>query len=64
MVLLVHVHVQVYMCICCCMWFMFVIGPEPKPTVKGEFRTFRMWLDTNQYQKDMERIVKGEEVHT
>ena len=45
------------------MWFMFVIGPEPKPTIKGDFRTFRVWLDTNQYQKDMERIVKGEEVH-
>ena len=42
---------------------MFVIGPEPKPTIKGDFRTFRVWLDTNQYQKDMERIVKGEEVH-
>ena len=48
--------------LCYCMCFMLVIGPEPKPTIKGDFRTFRVWLDTNQYQKDMEGIVKGKEV--
>ena len=32
---------------------------EPKPELKGELRTFRVWLDTNQYQKDMENVVKG-----
>lgn len=37
-------------------------GPDPKPIVKGDTRTFRVWLDTNQYQQDMERVVRGEEV--
>ncbi|XP_019858857.1 PREDICTED: intron-binding protein aquarius isoform X2 [Amphimedon queenslandica] len=36
-------------------------GPDPKPVVKGDTRTFRVWLDTNQYQQDMERVVRGEE---
>ena len=39
-----------------------LLGPEPKPEIKGETRTFRVWLDTNQYQQDMERVVKGGEV--
>lgn len=37
-------------------------GPEPKPQLEGAARTFRVWLDTNQYQKDMSNVVKGEEV--
>ena len=37
-------------------------GPEPKPKLSGDFRTWRVWLDTNQYQLDMETISKGEEV--
>ena len=39
-----------------------VAGPEPKPELKGDSRTFRVWLDTNQYQKDMEDVVRGGEV--
>ena len=37
-------------------------GPEPKPVLSGNSRTFRVWMDTNQYQRDMARVVKGEEV--
>lgn len=40
----------------------FVSGPEPKPELKGDGRTFRMWLDTNQYQQDMAATVQGSEV--
>jgi intron-binding protein aquarius len=36
-------------------------GPEPKPVLSGNSRTFRVWMDTNQYQRDMARVVKGEE---
>lgn len=42
-------------------WF-FPLGPEPKPEFKGEDRTFRLWLDTNQYQQDMAETVHGAEV--
>eukprot|EP00794_Sanderia_malayensis_P020018 gene20018-21979_t len=34
-------------------------GPEAKPLPKGDIRTYRVWLDTNQYQKDMECAAKG-----
>ena len=37
-------------------------GPDPKPVLSGNSRTFRVWMDTNQYQRDMARVVKGEEV--
>ena len=37
-------------------------GPEPKPILQGNQRTWRVWLDTNQYQRDMEAIVQGSEV--
>lgn len=40
----------------------FLVGPEPKPEFKGESRTFRLWLDTNQYQQDMAATVQGTEV--
>lgn len=36
-------------------------GPEPKPEFKGDERTFRLWLDTNQYQQDMAETVHGSE---
>ena len=36
-------------------------GPEPKPQLKGEARTFRVLLDCNQYHLDMEKTSKGEE---
>nr|XP_020469667.1 intron-binding protein aquarius [Monopterus albus] len=28
-------------------------GPEPRPKLRGDARTFRVWLDPNQYQQDM-----------
>lgn len=37
-------------------------GPEPKPQLPGNARTFRVWLDTNQYQQDMASMVQGAEV--
>ena len=37
-------------------------GPEPKPQFTGNARSFRVWLDTNQYQRDMTKIVEGAEV--
>ena len=37
-------------------------GPEPKPQLTGSSRTYRVWLDTNQYQQDMASIVQGGEV--
>lgn len=36
-------------------------GPEPKPELPGNTRTYRVWLDTNQYQDDMEGVLKREE---
>ncbi|XP_046849502.1 RNA helicase aquarius-like isoform X2 [Xenia sp. Carnegie-2017] len=36
-------------------------GPEPKPEFKRDTRTFRLWLDTNQYQQDMTAAVQGKE---
>ncbi|XP_076822195.1 RNA helicase aquarius-like [Clavelina lepadiformis] len=35
-------------------------GPEPKPHFDGYIRTFRVWLDTNQYQSDMQAVLKQE----
>lgn len=37
-------------------------GPDPKPQLKGTARSFRVWLDTNQYQQDMASVVQGGEV--
>ena len=39
-------------------------GPEPKPEFTTDNRTYRIWLDPNQYQSDMTRTVNGEEVDT
>ncbi|XP_072555037.1 RNA helicase aquarius isoform X2 [Paramormyrops kingsleyae] len=33
-------------------------GPEPKPKLKGDTRTFRVWLDPNQYQQDMTNSIQ------
>ena len=41
---------------------LLLTGPEPKPVLSGNSRTYRVWMDTNQYQRDMARVVKGEEV--
>uniref|UniRef100_A0A914V800 Intron-binding protein aquarius n=3 Tax=Plectus sambesii TaxID=2011161 RepID=A0A914V800_9BILA len=32
-------------------------GTEPRPMVPGDARSFRVWLDTNQYRLDMEKHV-------
>ncbi|XP_035218738.1 RNA helicase aquarius-like [Stegodyphus dumicola] len=36
-------------------------GPEPKPEFEGDKRTFRVWLDCNQYRLDMLNAVGGKE---
>lgn len=34
-------------------------GPEPKPKLRGDTRTFRVWLDPNQYQQDMTSSIQN-----
>jgi intron-binding protein aquarius len=34
-------------------------GPEPKPQLVGEKRTFRVLLDCNQYHADMVSIINN-----
>nr|XP_033807712.1 RNA helicase aquarius isoform X1 [Geotrypetes seraphini] len=34
-------------------------GPEPKPMLKGDSRTFRVFLDPNQYQQDMSNTIQN-----
>ncbi|KAL7992492.1 hypothetical protein Chor_016748 [Crotalus horridus] len=34
-------------------------GPEPKPRLKGDSRTFRVFLDPNQYQQDMASTIQS-----
>jgi len=36
-------------------------GPDAKPLPKGDMRTYRVWLDTNQYKIDVEGTAKGGE---
>ncbi|KAG1657217.1 RNA helicase aquarius [Nymphon striatum] len=36
-------------------------GPEPKPALPGDTRTYRVWLDCNQYRLDMDDNVQGGE---
>ncbi|KAG0422808.1 hypothetical protein HPB47_001399 [Ixodes persulcatus] len=36
-------------------------GPEPKPVLPGDSRTYRVWMDCNQYKLDMDQNVKGTE---
>ena len=31
-------------------------GPEPRPQLQGEQRTYRVWLDSNQYRLDMDAL--------
>ncbi|XP_017331417.1 RNA helicase aquarius isoform X3 [Ictalurus punctatus] len=33
-------------------------GPDPKPKLRGDTRTFRVWLDPNQYQQDMTNSIQ------
>jgi hypothetical protein len=46
-------------------WLLFIncVGPEPKPDLPGQTRTYRVWLDPNQYQQDMAGTLHGKEVH-
>lgn len=34
-------------------------GPDPKPKLRGDARTFRVWLDPNQYQQDMTSSIQN-----
>ncbi|KAK3563005.1 hypothetical protein QTP86_013270 [Hemibagrus guttatus] len=34
-------------------------GPDPKPKLRGDTRTFRVWLDPNQYQQDMTNSIQN-----
>nr|XP_018901599.1 PREDICTED: intron-binding protein aquarius [Bemisia tabaci] len=36
-------------------------GPEPRPELPGDNRTFRVMLDANQYYQDMENVSAGHE---
>ncbi|TRY75128.1 hypothetical protein TCAL_00660 [Tigriopus californicus] len=36
-------------------------GPEPRPNLPGESRTYRILLDCNQYHQDMEKTSNGSE---
>lgn len=39
-------------------------GPDPKPQLVGEKRTYRVWLDRNQYKADMDQLQdSGEDVY-
>lgn len=31
-------------------------GPDPRPLLSGEKRTYRVWLDSNQYRMDMDSL--------
>ena len=37
-------------------------GPDPRPVLPGERRTFRVWLDCNQYRQDLDNNAQGKEV--
>ncbi|XP_030376024.1 RNA helicase aquarius [Scaptodrosophila lebanonensis] len=34
-------------------------GPDPRPQLPGEQRTYRVWLDSNQYRQDMDALQEG-----
>lgn len=34
-------------------------GPDPRPQLTGEQRTYRVWLDCNQYRMDMDQLHAG-----
>ncbi|XP_072391042.1 RNA helicase aquarius isoform X1 [Diabrotica undecimpunctata] len=36
-------------------------GPEPRPVLPGDQRTYRVWLDCNQYRDDMNNTNQGKE---
>ncbi|XP_037087891.1 RNA helicase aquarius-like [Pollicipes pollicipes] len=36
-------------------------GPDPRPQLPGDRRTFRVWLDCNQYRQDLDNNAAGKE---
>lgn len=36
-------------------------GPEPRPVLPGDQRTYRVWLDCNQYRDDMNKTNQGKD---
>lgn len=38
-------------------------GPDPKPVLPGQKRTYRVWLDCNQYRADLDDVAAGKIVH-
>ncbi|XP_050420307.1 RNA helicase aquarius [Adelges cooleyi] len=34
-------------------------GPDPRPVLPGQKRTYRVWLDCNQYRKDLDDVADG-----
>lgn len=39
--------------------YFLLLGPDPKPKLRGDARTFRVWLDPNQYQQDMTSSIQS-----
>ena len=44
--------------------YVCLLGYDKKPPPPGDDRTYRVFLDTNQYQIDMDKTVQGSEVST
>lgn len=38
-------------------------GPDPKPVLPGQKRTYRVWLDCNQYRADLDDVAAGKNVY-
>jgi len=34
-------------------------GPDPRPVLPGQKRTYRVWLDCNQYRADLDNVAAG-----
>lgn len=37
-------------------------GPDPRPVLPGQKRTYRVWLDCNQYRADLDNVAAGKTV--
>lgn len=37
-------------------------GPDPRPILPGQKRTYRVWLDCNQYRADLDNVAAGKMV--
>lgn len=37
-------------------------GPDPRPVLPGQKRTYRVWLDCNQYRTDLDNVAAGKMV--